>query len=125
MFLEASNEGCGSKYTVASWPISGVGLLENARVTGIGDAMILQSPIGNIAPRFNFPRTVLLGVGFALLMPFAAKADCTFGGPIGPGGAQFHSFLAATSNAATSTVTAMNTGFQTQTTAFISSPSSS
>ena len=58
-------------------------------------------------------------------MPFAAKADCTFGGPIGPGGAQFHSFLAATSNAATSTVTAMNTGFQTQTTAFISSPSSS
>src|SRR6478736_4994147 len=72
----------------------------------------------------RFPTAALLA-GMALVMPFAAKADCTFGGPIGPGGAQFHSFLAATSNAATSTVTAMNTGFQTQTTAFISSPSSS
>jgi hypothetical protein len=51
-----------------------------------------------------------------------ALADCTFAGPIGPGGARFQDFLAATSNAATAALTAMNTGFQTQTSAFISSP---
>jgi Autotransporter beta-domain len=89
--------------------------------------MVSQPQFGNIADPFisGFAGRILLGIGLAIVMPFAARADCTFGGPIGPGGAQFHSFLAATSNAATSTVTAMNTGFQTQTTAFISSPSSS
>jgi outer membrane autotransporter protein len=71
----------------------------------------------------RFPTAALLG-GIALAMPIAAKADCTFGFPLGPGGAQFQSFLAATSNAATAAVTAMNTGFQTQTSAFVSSPSS-
>jgi outer membrane autotransporter protein len=54
-----------------------------------------------------------------------AWADCTLAGPIGAGGEQFIGLLAATSNAATATVTAMNTGFQTQTSAFISSPNSS
>jgi opacity protein-like surface antigen len=95
---------------------------------GIGGAsLILVSQVSHIATRFvsRFLRPAILGSGLAVVMPFAAKADCTFGGPIGPGGAQFHSFLAATSNAATSTVTAMNTGFQTQTSAFVSSPSSS
>src|ERR1700722_16494083 len=72
----------------------------------------------------RFPTATLLGCSLALVMPFAAKADCTFGGTLGPGGAQFQSFLAATSNAATAAVTAMNTGFQTQTSAFVSSPSS-
>jgi outer membrane autotransporter protein len=61
----------------------------------------------------------------ALVIPplSAAQADCNFGGTIGPGGAQFQGFLAGTSNAATSAVTAMNSVFQTQTSAFISSPS--
>lgn len=76
--------------------------------------------------RRNIVGPALLGTGLMLLMPLSANAaDCTFGGPIGPGGAQFHSFLAATSNAVTSSVTAMNTGFQTQTSAFLASPSSS
>ena len=73
----------------------------------------------------EFRRAALLASALMLLTPFAAKADCTFDGRIGPGGAQFHSFLVATSNAMTSAVTAMNTGFQTQSTAFLSSPSSS
>ena len=75
--------------------------------------------------RRSMVTSAVLGGGLTLLMPLSAHADCTFGGTIGPGGAQFHSFLAATSNALTSSVTAMNTGFQTQTSAFLSSPSSS
>src|SRR5438876_11535670 len=67
----------------------------------------------------------ILGSALTALTPFAASADCTFTGRIGPGGVQFHDFLAATSNAVTSAVTAMNTGFQTQTGAFVFSPSSS
>jgi outer membrane autotransporter protein len=70
----------------------------------------------------------------ALAMPYAAKADCNFGGSgatasrfagSGPGGTQFQGFLAATSSAATSAVTSMNTGFQTQTSAFVFSPGNS
>jgi len=38
---------------------------------------------------------------------------------------QFQNFMAATSNAVTSAVTAMNTGFQTQTSAFVASPGAS
>jgi opacity protein-like surface antigen len=51
-----------------------------------------------------------------------AQAECTLGGRIGPGGDQFINFLAATSSATTSAVTAMNTAFQTQTSAFLTSP---
>jgi len=91
-----------------------------------GASMISVSRVANVPSRFasGFLRSAILASSLALVLPFAAKADCTFGGPIGPGGAQFHSFLAATSNAATSAVTAMNTGFQTQSSAFISRPSS-
>ena len=83
--------------------------------------------ISNTAFRWvlRLQKTALLASSAALVMPFAARADCTLNGFLGPGGAQLQSFLAATSNAATSAVTAMNTGFQTQTSAFVTSPSAS
>jgi outer membrane autotransporter protein len=59
------------------------------------------------------------------VMPNVAEADCTFGGPSGAGTAQFQGFLAATSSAAISAVTSMNTGFQSQSSAFVFSPGSS
>jgi outer membrane autotransporter protein len=90
--------------------------------------MTSKLPISNIVSRrlFELQKATVLATAIAAsAMPFAAKADCSFGGTVGPGGAQFQGFLAATSSAATSAVTAMNTGFQTQTSAFVYSPSSS
>jgi len=89
--------------------------------------MIAKLRVSNIASQWvlRLQRTALLASSAALAMPFAARADCTFNGFLGPGGVQLQSFLAATSNAATSAVTAMNTGFQTQTSAFVASPGAS
>jgi opacity protein-like surface antigen len=89
--------------------------------------MITKLRVSNSAFRWvlRLQKTALLASSAALVMPFAARADCTINGFLGPGGAQLQSFLAATSNAATSAVTAMNTGFQTQTSAFVASPSAS
>ena len=64
-------------------------------------------------------------VSTATIVSSAAQADCRLAGPVGPGGEEFFGFLAATSSAATSTATAMNTGFQTQTGAFVASPNGS
>ena len=64
-------------------------------------------------------------VSTGTIVSSAAQADCTHAGPVGPGGEEFFGFLAATSSAATSTVTAMNAGFQTQTGAFLASPGGS
>lgn len=64
-------------------------------------------------------------VSTGTIVSSAAEAGCTLAGPAGPGGEEFFGFLAATSSAATSTVTAMNAGFQTQTGAFVASPDGS
>ncbi len=89
--------------------------------------MITKLRISGTTSRYvlKLYRIALLAGSIALMMPFAAKAQCTLGGFLGPGGTQFQGFLAATSNAATSSVTAMNTGFQTQTSAFVASPGAS
>jgi outer membrane autotransporter protein len=54
-----------------------------------------------------------------------AQAQCVFGGELlrTPGGERIFDFMASASTAVTSAVTAMNTAFQTQTSAFIASPS--
>jgi outer membrane autotransporter protein len=98
---------------------------------GEGAPMITKLPSGStILPYvLRLQKAAILPTTMAALaMPYVAKADCNSGGPAapfagaGPGGAQFQGFLAATSSAATSAVTSMNTGFQNQTSAFVFSP---
>jgi hypothetical protein len=90
----------------------------------IGD-MITKLPSASIILPYALrlqKAAILPGTMAALAMPYVAKADCNFGGKLGPGTAQFQGFLAATSSAAISAVTSMNTGFQSQTSAFVFSP---
>jgi opacity protein-like surface antigen len=89
--------------------------------------MVTHKSVSRAASRsvFGIQKAALLAsttIAVVTTVSSPVLADCNFGGTIGPGGAQFQGFLAATSNAATSAVTSMNTGFQTQTSAFISSP---
>src|SRR5258708_15269731 len=94
----------------------------------LGGGMFARTLICGSRSVLRLRRTALLVcsiVSTAMIMSSAAQADCTLAGLVGPGGEEFFGFLAAISSAATSTATAMNTGFQTQTGAFVASPNGS
>jgi hypothetical protein len=63
-------------------------------------------------------------VALLLAASSAAQAQCAHSGALGlsPAGARLFGFGAATANVISSSITAMNTGFQTQTSAFVASP---
>jgi outer membrane autotransporter protein len=90
-------------------------------------AMITKLPSASIILPYvlKLQKAALPCTMAALAMPYVAKADCNINGPIGAGTAQFQGFLAATSSAAISAVTSMNTGFQSQSSAFVFSPRNS
>jgi outer membrane autotransporter protein len=89
--------------------------------------MIMKLPSASIIlPHvLRLQKVAILPTMAIFAMQNVAKADCNFGGPIGAGTAQFQGFVAASSSAAISAVTSMNTGFQSQSSAFVFSPRSS
>jgi hypothetical protein len=89
-------------------------------ITKLPSAKVILSCVLRLRKAAILPTTMA-----ALAMPYAAQAGCNFDGTLGPGTVQFQGFLTATSSAAISAVTSMNTGFQSQSSAFVFSPNSS